>query len=135
MNDRAFDVALHVYFKDKASHDAYQEHPRHKQFIEEQQDELEAGPRVRLVGRGREVAPWRSGSFSSGVAGCRGEGLRVGTVRRPPRGVPKTEFSTRDFYDVWLPNLSPSEALVPEMLWPRRTSGRGAPSSSDTAPR
>ena len=35
VNDRGFDVALHVYFKDKASHDAYQEHPRHKQFIEE----------------------------------------------------------------------------------------------------
>lgn len=40
------------------------------------------------------------------------EGLRVGTVRRPPRGVPKQEFSKRDFYDVWLPDLAPSEALV-----------------------
>jgi uncharacterized protein YeaO (DUF488 family) len=40
------------------------------------------------------------------------EGLRVGTVRRPPRGVPKSEFATRDFYDVWLPNLAPSEALL-----------------------
>jgi hypothetical protein len=37
VNDRDFDVALHVYFKDRASHDKYQEHPRHKQFIEEQQ--------------------------------------------------------------------------------------------------
>ncbi len=37
-----------------------------------------------------------------------GEGLRIGTVRRPPRGVPKAEFATRDFYDVWLPNLAPS---------------------------
>lgn len=36
------------------------------------------------------------------------EGLRIGTVRRPPRGVPKTEFSSRNWYDVWLPNLSPS---------------------------
>jgi uncharacterized protein YeaO (DUF488 family) len=36
------------------------------------------------------------------------EGLRVGTVRRPPRGVPKAEFASRDFYDVWLPILSPS---------------------------
>lgn len=35
------------------------------------------------------------------------EGLRIGTVRRPPRGVPKAEFATRDFYDVWLPMLSP----------------------------
>ncbi|HEY0157010.1 MAG TPA: DUF488 family protein [Thermoanaerobaculia bacterium] len=41
-----------------------------------------------------------------------GEGLRLGTVRRPPRGVPKAEFATRDFYDVWLPNLAPSQELV-----------------------
>jgi uncharacterized protein YeaO (DUF488 family) len=41
-----------------------------------------------------------------------GEGLRVGTVRRPPRGVPKTEYGSRDFYDVWLPELAPSEGLV-----------------------
>ncbi len=40
------------------------------------------------------------------------EGLRIGTVRRPPRGVPKTEFAKRDFYDVWLPLLSPSADLV-----------------------
>lgn len=40
------------------------------------------------------------------------EGVRIGTVRRPPRGVPKAEFSSRDFYDVWLPNLSPSAELV-----------------------
>jgi uncharacterized protein YeaO (DUF488 family) len=37
-----------------------------------------------------------------------GEGLRVGTVRRPPRGVPKTEFASHDWYDVWYPNLAPS---------------------------
>ena len=37
-----------------------------------------------------------------------GEGLRIGTVRRPPRGVPKAEFSSRNWYDVWFPNLSPS---------------------------
>lgn len=42
------------------------------------------------------------------------EGLRLGTVRRPPRGVPKSEFAGRDFYDVWLPNLSPSEDLFKE---------------------
>ena len=41
-----------------------------------------------------------------------GEGLRIGTVRRPPRGVPKAEFATRDYYDVWLPNLSPSVPLM-----------------------
>lgn len=36
------------------------------------------------------------------------EGLRIGTVRRPPRGVPKAEFASRDWYDIWFPNLSPS---------------------------
>lgn len=41
-----------------------------------------------------------------------GEGLRLGTVRRPPRGVPKAEYASRNFYDVWLPDLAPSEALV-----------------------
>lgn len=41
-----------------------------------------------------------------------GEGLRIGTVRRPPRGVPKSEFASRNFYDVWLPNLAPSEELL-----------------------
>ena len=42
----------------------------------------------------------------------RSEGLRLGTVRRPPRGVPKAEIARRDFYDVWLPELAPSEALL-----------------------
>jgi len=41
-----------------------------------------------------------------------GEGVRIGTVRRPPRGVPKSEFAARNWYDVWLPNLSPSAAAV-----------------------
>src|SRR5271154_2204857 len=45
-----------------------------------------------------------------------GEGLRIGTVRRPPRGVPKSEFASRNFYDIWLPNLSPSQPLVTEAL-------------------
>jgi uncharacterized protein YeaO (DUF488 family) len=40
------------------------------------------------------------------------EGLRIGTVRRPPRGVPKAEFASRNFYDVWLPDLAPSEELL-----------------------
>jgi uncharacterized protein YeaO (DUF488 family) len=40
------------------------------------------------------------------------EGIRLGTVRRPPRGVPKSDFAKRDFYDVWLPALSPSQELV-----------------------
>ena len=38
--------------------------------------------------------------------------MRIGTVRRPPRGVPKAEFASRDFYDVWMPMLAPSEGLV-----------------------
>ncbi|HVJ33455.1 MAG TPA: DUF488 family protein [Terriglobia bacterium] len=44
------------------------------------------------------------------------EGLRLGTVRRPPRGVPKAEFAKRDYYDVWLPQLSPSPDLVKQAL-------------------
>jgi uncharacterized protein YeaO (DUF488 family) len=47
-----------------------------------------------------------------GSARAQGEGLRLGTVRRPPRGVRKTELASRDFYDVWLPELAPSESLV-----------------------
>ena len=39
---------------------------------------------------------------------ARDEGLRIGTVRRPPRGVPKSEFASQDWYDVWYPNLAPS---------------------------
>ena len=42
------------------------------------------------------------------------EGLRVGTVRRPPRGVPKSDYAKKDFYDVWLPNVSPSPELMKE---------------------
>lgn len=45
-----------------------------------------------------------------------GEGLRIGTVRRPPRGVPKSAFASRNFYDVWLPDLAPSDALVTDAL-------------------
>lgn len=47
-----------------------------------------------------------------GTPRARGEGLRLGTVRRPPRGVPKADYGSRDIYDVWLPELAPSEALV-----------------------
>jgi uncharacterized protein YeaO (DUF488 family) len=46
------------------------------------------------------------------LGSTRGEGIRIGTVRRPPRGVPKSQFAARGFYDVWLPELAPSEALV-----------------------
>ena len=47
-----------------------------------------------------------------GTARLKGEGLRIGTVRRPPRGVPKENFASGNWYDVWLPELSPSEATV-----------------------
>ena len=42
------------------------------------------------------------------------EGLRIGTVRRPPRGVKKSDYSSKNIYDVWFPNLSPSEDLLKE---------------------
>ena len=43
-----------------------------------------------------------------GTARSEDEGIRIGTVRRPPRGVPKSEFSAQNWYDVWYPNLAPS---------------------------
>lgn len=42
----------------------------------------------------------------------RSEGLRIGTVRRPPRGVAKKDFARKNFYDVWLPELAPSDELL-----------------------
>jgi uncharacterized protein YeaO (DUF488 family) len=53
---------------------------------------------IRIVRLGSERAP--------------GEGLRIGTVRRPPRGVPKAEFASQNWYDVWYPNLAPSVATM-----------------------
>lgn len=44
------------------------------------------------------------------------EGTRIGTARRPPRGVRKEDFAKRDFYDVWFPNLSPTEPLLKEFF-------------------
>ena len=59
-----------------------------------------------------------------GTPRASGEGLRIGTVRRPPRGVPKAEFASQDWYDVWYPNLSPSaetmqlgQAVVSDKDW------------------
>ena len=43
---------------------------------------------------------------------AKGEGLRIGTVRHPPRGVPKSQHAKQDWYDVWLPELAPSRELV-----------------------
>lgn len=56
--------------------------------------------RVVRLGTAREVA----------------EGPRLGTVRRPPRGVPKARFAKDDWYDAWLPDLAPSDALVKQGL-------------------
>jgi len=47
-----------------------------------------------------------------GARRARDEGLRIGTVRRPPRGVPKGDFGRRDYFDVWLPELAPSAPVV-----------------------
>lgn len=43
---------------------------------------------------------------------AKNEGTRIGTVRRPPRGVPKSEFASQNWYDVWFPNLAPSLATM-----------------------
>ena len=43
-----------------------------------------------------------------GTNRAKDEGIRIGTVRRPPRGVPRSEFSKQNWYDVWFPNLAPS---------------------------
>jgi uncharacterized protein YeaO (DUF488 family) len=45
-----------------------------------------------------------------------GEGLRIGTVRRPPRGVLKSEYASKNYYDVWLPSLAPAPGLVKQAL-------------------
>ena len=47
-----------------------------------------------------------------GTERSKGEGLRIGTVRRPPRGVPKTEYAAQNWYDVWLPNVAPTAELM-----------------------
>lgn len=49
-----------------------------------------------------------------GTSRAKDEGLRIGTVRRPPRGVRKEDYAAKDIYDVWFPNLAPSEALLKE---------------------
>ncbi|HEV7612613.1 MAG TPA: DUF488 family protein [Steroidobacteraceae bacterium] len=54
-----------------------------------------------------------------GTARLPREGLRIGTVRRPPRGVPKKEFASRNFYDVWLPTLAPSAESIKQALTAR----------------
>src|SRR5258707_9175776 len=76
--------------------------------------------------RGRPARPEREMAIrivQLGSPRARGEKLRLGTVRRPPRGVPRTQFASRNFYDVWLPELAPSENLVKLVLWARDARG------------
>jgi uncharacterized protein YeaO (DUF488 family) len=47
-----------------------------------------------------------------GSARVPGEGIRIGTVRRPPRGVPKSQYASQNWYDVWFPNLAPSPETI-----------------------
>jgi len=54
------------------------------------------------------------------------EGIRFGTVRRPPRGVRKNEYAKLNFFDVWLPNLSPSAALLQKTRSGKLGSGRNS---------
>lgn len=61
-----------------------------------------------------------------GSARAAGEGLRLGTVRRPPRGVKKADFSRLDYYDLWLPDLAPSAAAVSEAMSKEWTAARWA---------
>jgi uncharacterized protein YeaO (DUF488 family) len=60
-----------------------------------------------------------------GTDRLKGEGLRIGTVRHPPRGVPKSEYASQNWYDVWLPNLAPTSELL--------KLGRAAESEKDWA--
>ena len=60
-----------------------------------------------------------------GTNRLRGEGLRIGTVRRPPRGVTKSEYASQNWYDVWLPNVAPTSELM--------KLGRAAESEKDWA--
>jgi len=55
-----------------------------------------------------------------------GEGIRLGTVRRPPRGVQKRDYARRDYFDVWMPELSPSAGLVKSALSAPLTPARWA---------
>jgi len=57
---------------------------------------------------------------------ARGEGLRLGTVRRPPRGVPRTAFASGNWYDVWFPNLAPSLDTMKKGLGARTEKERRA---------
>jgi uncharacterized protein YeaO (DUF488 family) len=71
-----------------------------------------AGAGVRVVGWVRLRRAMAVRIVQLGSPRARGEGLRLGTVRRLPRGVRKQDYARRDYFDVWLPELSPSQALL-----------------------
>lgn len=56
--------------------------------------------------------PYRISTYQYGAARRRGEGLRIGTTRYPPRGVSKSDYASCDYFDVWLPALAPSRDLL-----------------------
>jgi uncharacterized protein YeaO (DUF488 family) len=56
--------------------------------------------------------PYRNSTYQYGAARRRGEGLRIGTTRYLPRGVSKSDYASRDYFDVWLPALAPSRELL-----------------------
>lgn len=66
-----------------------------------------------------------------GTPRASGEGLRIGTVRRPPRGVPKAEFASRDFYDVWYPELSPEPETMQIALQSHHLQDQGRAAEAD----
>lgn len=66
-----------------------------------------------------------------GTARAPGEGLRIGTVRRPPRGVPKAEFASRNYYDVWYPELSPVPDLMHQALQAIKLRAAGETTEAD----
>jgi uncharacterized protein YeaO (DUF488 family) len=79
-------------------------------MVEQDPSRIEESSTGHLSLKGGESMAVRIVQLGSLRAG--NEGLRIGTVRRPPRGVPRSEFASRNYYDVWLPNLAPSDQLV-----------------------
>lgn len=67
---------------------------------------------LRIVPKVRQSVVMAIRIVRLGSPRIRGEGLRIGTVRRPPRGVPKSQFATQNWYDVWFPMLAPSNQTV-----------------------
>jgi uncharacterized protein YeaO (DUF488 family) len=72
-----------------------------------------------------------------GTRRAKGEGLRLGTVRRPPRGVRKADYARRNYYDFWLPDLAPSAKLIAlaDKKWERFAAGYRREMRAPTAQR